>query len=295
MTTSPVPTTRSALIASALLLTACGSSSGSGAASPEGSGGAAGSSASAGAAGTGPGGSTTAGGGAAAGKGGASSAGTGSPFNPKNLTIVDKSGTPGTGLQVVGLNVKINATINSVEVHGTVKNGGNALRCFAKVGMKLLSGGSSVFNGEGLVDAPGYVLAASDNQPMPCVAPGETSGFYTLGDVSSDKVDTVEVTFSSADFPGAFPATDYPLVSGLVMATMPLGGYGFSGSAQLGKAIHNVALTGYPRDGSGLPLGRIQSFHPATLPAGPWMFSTDVGVKAPFVDVLISIDYISGP
>lgn len=292
MTRRPRTQSLVALTFAALITNACSSSSAAGdGSSAGGSGGSAGiSSAMGGATATGGGG------GAPGGAGGGSAMGSGSPFNPSSLKIVDKSGTPSTGLVVVALNPQINTTINSVEVFGVVKNGGTSLHCFAKVGLTLVSAGSTLFSGSAQVEAPSaYVLQPSDTQPMPCVAPGMSAPFYAIGDITGSAVDTVEVVFSTSDFPGAIAAADYPILSGTVTATMPNGGYGFTGTAQISKAIHNVALVGYPRDGSGLPLGRLQAFNLTSLPPGPWTFTTTSGVKSPFHDVLISMSYISGP
>ena len=251
----------------------------------------------AGSAGSGAGmGGATGGGGAGGMSGAAAVTDSGSPFHPSTLKVVDKSDAPSTGLVVVALNPQINATIQSVEIFGVVRNDSDKLHCFPKVGLSLLSGGTVVFTGTAQVDAPSaYVLQAKDTQPMPCMAPKTVAPFHAIGDASGSAVDTADVTFSTADFPGAFAASSYPTLSGTVMGTMPNGEYGFSGEAQISTAIHNVALVGYPRDASGLPLGRLQAFNLSTLPPGPWKFTTSSGVKSPFHDVLVAISYLSGP
>jgi hypothetical protein len=284
-------TTSLAFLVSSLAISACGSSSGSDDGS---SSGAAGTSGSGGA--TGASGASASGGNGAAGKGGASSAGSGSPFNPPNLKIVDKSTSP-TGLVVVALNPQYVAAANSAEIFGVVKNNGSTPVCFPYVNINLVVGGISVFSGKGQVDGVKYVLSDTDTLGLPCVPPGHQAGFYAIDNASAgaDKPETAEVSFSFSNFNGAYPSPDYPLLSGSVMATMPLGGYGFSGSALITKSIHNVALTGYPRDGSGLPLGKLTAFHLDSLPPGNWTFTTDTGVKSPFNDVLVAIDYIDGP
>lgn len=282
-----------AFLLTSLTLFACSSSSNSDDGSP---GGGAGASGAGGA--TGVSGASASGGTGSAGKGGggASAAGSGSPFNPPNLKIVDKSTSP-TGLAVVAMNSQYIAAASSSEIFGVLKNNGTTPVCFVYVNINLVAGGVSVFTGKGQVDAPEYVISDTDALGLPCVPPGHEAGFYAIGDASAgaDKPETAEVSFSYTNFNGAYPSPHYPILSGTVMATMPLGGYGFSGSALISSSIHNVALTGYPRDGSGLPVGKVTAYHLDSLPPGNWMFSTDTGVKAPFKDVLVSIAFIDGP
>ncbi len=181
--------------------------------------------------------------------------------------------------------------------YGEVKNAGAQTLCqvFVDVSFKDAAG-AELATFSTYVSADPY--AASLTLSVPCIAPGKVGSFYSNGFVPTAALiagtKTIAVAFKPHVYDDAIPAPHAPTVTSQpvpVFTTM----YGIGGTINGGAApIYNIAVDLFPRDASGLVLGRLSAVDLDTLlPGATYPFTTS-GIETPFAAYRSYAEFIDG-